>query len=716
MSILKKVILYLILLVILSISIFSLYLVMNIPSIDELIPENSPTGTKIFDRRDRFIVELKKEPIDFIPIEKLPKHLINAVVAVEDSRFFLHNGVDLVSVVRALLSDVFHLSFKEGGSTITQQLSRTIYLSNKKTFLRKVSEILLSIKIETKLSKEKILELYLNNVYFGHGRYGIQNASRLYFDKSASELSLPEAAMLAGIIKSPSNYSPLINFISASNRQAVVLTLMEKNGYLRRTDRESAIASPISISPEPKSDSYSYFIAVIRGYLVNKYGYQKVYKEGLNVYTTLDSDIQTIAWRTLREGLSEIDKTTGWHSVNKKIDIIDNLNALKGSGSQRDKKIGLNTNKSLPFHKGDILPGVVLYSTHQKAFVSVRGIVGLIDEADAQWAKKIFIKDTGKTLFLPNFDLQLILKPGDVIQVKIKDVSKGHLLLYLAQKPMIQGAIIAIEQTTGAVLALQGGYDYDESEFNRAVSAKRQPGSVFKPIVYALALEQGYKPSTMLLDQPISIDIGNGKVYSPQNYDKQFRGMVTMEDALKYSINTVPVRLASELTIEKVISFSKKMGIHCDYPNNPSIALGTMSVSPLNIASAYAVFANKGFLIEPVFVRYIKDRDGNIIEKTTDSKTQVISSNTAMDITSMLKEVVNSGTGQNAKIAGLSLAGKTGTTDDYRDAWFAGYSDSLTTVVWTGMDDGSIIGENATGGAVAAPIWRTFMYEVSRLK
>ncbi|MBF0542204.1 MAG: PBP1A family penicillin-binding protein [Nitrospirae bacterium] len=703
MSLFKKIVFYMILLIIFFISSFSLYLVMSIPSVDELVSANSSAGTKIFDRNNRLIAELKKEPIDFIPVEKLPKDLINAVVAVEDSRFFQHNGVDLVSIVRALLSDVFHLSIKEGGSTITQQLSRTIYLSTKKTFLRKVSEILLSIKIETKLSKEKILELYLNNVYFGHGRYGIENASRLYFDKPASELTLPEAAMLAGIIKSPSNYSPLINFIAATNRQAVVLALMEKNGFLRRTDREAAELAPLSISPETKSDPSSYFMQVIRAYLLNKYGYQKVYKEGLNVYTTIDLNVQTIAWRTLREGLTEIDKETGWHSVNKKIDILD-------------KKIGLNTNKSLPFHKGDILPAVVLHSTKDKSFVSVRGIVGLIDKADAQWIKKIFIRDTGKTVYLDNLNMQFILKPGDVIQVKIKDTTKGRLHLYLVQKPLIQGVIIAIEQSTGHVLALQGGYDFEESEFNRAMSAKRQPGSVFKPIIYALALEQGYKRSSMLLDQPISINLGNGKVYSPENYDKQFRGMVTMDDALKFSINTAAVRLAQELTVENIVSFSKKMGIQSDYPNNLSIALGTMSVTPINIASAYAAFANGGFIREPVFVRYINDKDGYIIEKTTDSKTQVISSNTAKDITDMLKEVVTSGTGQNARIEGMSLAGKTGTTDDYRDAWFAGYSENLTVVVWAGMDDGSTIGDNATGATIAAPIWKTFMQELSRLR
>ena len=701
MSIIKKIIFYLIIFSILFISSFSLYLVMNIPSIDELLISNSPVGTKIFDKNDRLIIELKKETINFVPIEKLPKHLINAVVAVEDARFFQHNGVDYVSIVRSIINDLIHLSIKEGGSTITQQLSRTVYLSNKKTFLRKIREILLSIKIESKLSKEKILELYLNNVFFGHGKYGIQNASILYFDKPAAELTLPESAMLAGIIKSPNNYSPLLNFISATNRQAVVLSLMEKNGFLRRTERESAQSAPLSISPESKSDPSSFFIQIIKNQILKKYGYHKVYNQGLNVYTTMDLDVQTLAWRSLREGLSEIDKKNGWHGVNRRIDILE-------------KKIGVNSNKSLPFHKGDILPGVVLYSSKDKAFVSVRGIVGIMDKADAEWANKIFIKNTGKSMYLEDLNLQFILRPGDVVQVKIKDIKKDKLYLCLAQKPLVQGAIIAIEHKTGHVAALIGGYDFDESEFNRAIDAKRQPGSVFKPIIYALSLENGRDRQSMIMDQPINIDLGNGKVYSPENYDKKFRNMVTMEDALKFSINTSTVRLAQELGIDKIISFGRLMGIESDYPKNLTIALGTMSVIPINITSAYAAFANGGLLKEPVFIRYIKDIDGNIIEQDADSNIVVCSKNTAENITLMLKEAVNSGTGQNAKIEGLTIAGKTGTTDNYRDAWFAGYGDKLTTVVWIGMDDGSTIGENATGGLIAAPIWRAFMAGASR--
>jgi penicillin-binding protein 1A len=560
---------------------------------------------------------------------------------------------------------------------------------------------LLSIKIESKLSKEKILELYLNNVFFGHGKYGIQNASILYFDKPAAELTLPESALLAGIIKSPNNYSPLLNFISATNRQAVVLSLMEKNGFLRRTERESAQSAPLSISPESKSDPSSFFIQIIKNQILKKYGYHKVYNQGLNVYTTMDLDVQTLAWRSLREGLSEIDKKNGWHGVNRRIDILE-------------KKIGVNSNKSLPFHKGDILPGVVLYSSKDKAFVSVRGIVGIMDKADAEWANKIFIKNTGKSMYLEDLNLQFILRPGDVVQVKIKDIKKDKLYLCLAQKPLVQGAIIAIEHKTGHVAALIGGYDFDESEFNRAIDAKRQPGSVFKPIIYALALENGRDRQSMIMDQPINIDLGNGKVYSPENYDKKFRNMVTMEDALKFSINTSTVRLAQELGIDKIISFGRLMGIESDYPKNLTIALGTMSVIPINITSAYAAFANGGLLKEPVFIRYIKDIDGNIIEQDADSNIVVCSKNTAENITLMLKEAVNSGTGQNAKIEGLTIAGKTGTTDNYRDAWFAGYGDKLTTVVWIGMDDGSTIGENATGGLIAAPIWRAFMAGASR--
>lgn len=696
---------------VLFISIFLLYLVMNIPSIDELVVSNSSNGTKIFDRYDRLITELKKEPVNFVPIDKLPKDLINAVIAVEDSRFFQHSGVDYVSVARAVLNDIFHLSIKEGGSTITQQLSRTIYLSNKKTFLRKIREMLLSMRIESKLSKEKILELYLNNVYFGHGKYGIENASRLYFDKPASMLTLPESAMLAGIIKSPSNYSPLNNFILAANRQAVVLSLMEKNGFLRRSDREAAEHTPLSIFPQARSDPYSYFIQIIKGYLINKYGTQRVYEGGLNVYTTLDLDIQNIAFRTLREGLGEIDKNIGWHGINKRTDIINRLNN-RGSGLISTPKV----TRYPAFLKGDILSGVVIYSTKEKSFVSVRGIVGVIDKRDAEWAKAVFNETTGKTVYFKDIDLKFILHPGDVIQVKIKDISNGQLHLSLAQSPLIQGAIIAIEQKTGSVLAIQGGYDFLESEFNRAIAAKRQPGSVFKPIIYALALEKGYKPSDILIDEPISIDIGDGKTYSPLNYDRQFRGNVTMEDALKFSINTATIRLAQGLGIDKIISFGKKMGIEADYPNNFTIALGTMSVIPINITSAYAAFANKGLLIEPVFIRYINDRDGKVIEKTVETKTQVCSAHTASEITSMLKGVIDSGTGQNAKINGLFLSGKTGTTENYRDAWFTGYSQDLTTLVWVGKDDDSTISENATGGLIAAPIWRKFMSEVSDIK
>lgn len=672
----------------------------GIPSVEELKQYKAIPGSKVYADDDTLISELKIEKGIFVPVDRMPEYLVNAVIAIEDSRFWRHKGIDYLAILRAAVKDVLHVGLKEGGSTITQQLAKITFLTPEKTVQRKVREAALAIKIEKNLAKKEILELYLNRVYFGHGAYGMEMAARIYFGKSVREITLPEAALLAGLIRAPSSYSPYNNLTKAKERQETVLSRMEEEGYIKRAEKDKALKQPLYLSTIRRGqEANNYFIEYVRKYLEDKYGEDAVYKGGLSVYTTLNRGAQAAAARALQDGLKELDKRRGWRGP------IDHREVSAEKELKKKDSIG-----SLIAGAGDIVSGVVLKVSAKEAIIKARGIIGKLSIENARWAGTIIDRKTGRTNQIKNFTMDKILKVGDVIKVGFKS-SKGNELT-LEQEPEAEGALVALDPGTGFIRAMVGGYDYSKSEYNRAAYAKRQPGSAFKPVIYATAMDNGFTPASMIDDEPVTYKGGPKGDWSPDNYDHKYYGLTRLRDALAYSRNIVTVKLVDTMGVDKVIEFARNMGLEEEMPRNLSIALGSISVTPMELAMAYSVFANGGMRMKQKTIKYITDSKGRILESNEPEGEQAISPETAFLITSMMEDVVNYGTGWRAKALGRPVAGKTGTTNDYRDAWFVGYVPDMLTCVWVGFDDMRSLGNQETGARAASPIWVNFMKTV----
>jgi len=681
------------------------YLAINrgIPSIKEVSEYRPLAGTKVYDDEDSLIGELKIEKGIFVPVQNIPEHVINAVIAVEDGRFWRHKGIDYLAIGRAFVKDVLYGELKEGGSTITQQLAKVMFLTPEKTLKRKLREAALAIKIEKNLDKKEILELYFNKVYFGHGAYGIEMASRIYFGKSVKDLTLSEAAIIAGLIRAPSAYSPHNNITRARERQRIVLSRMEEEGFIKRSEKESALEQPFYLSSKRRDiEINNYFLEYTRKYLEEKFGEETVYREGLNVYTTLNKKSQMSAAKALQEGLQGLDKRRGWRGpVDHKQDV----------DFEREKEKS-EPASSVVSETNEIVLGLVLEVGKNEAVIKSRGIIGKLSLKDAQWASTTIDSKTGKRKVLKNFALTQILKPGDIIKVRIKSVHNNDVRFALEQDPEVQGAIVALEPETGFIRTLVGGYDFIKSEYNRALYAKRQPGSAFKPIIYAAALENGYTPASVIVDEPITYYGGPKGKWTPENYDHKFYGPTSLREALTYSRNVVTVKLVEEVGINNVLEFARKIGIHGEMPHDLTLALGSLSLTPLELALCYSVFANDGMKVKPVAIKYITDSRGRILESNEPEAVEVISPQTAFLITFMMEEVVKNGTGWRAKSLNRPVAAKTGTTNEYRDAWFIGYTPDLVAVAWVGFDDMRPLGPQETGARAASPIWVAFMKDV----
>lgn len=671
-------------------------LAQGVPAISELKKYRNIEGTKIYADDNTLIGEFKIDKGIYVTYNKFPSHLINAVVAVEDSRFWSHKGLDYIGIARALITDIMHASAKQGGSTITQQLAKIMFLSPEKTISRKVKEAHLAIKLEKELTKKEIFELYLNKVYFGHGAYGIEMASRLYFGKSVTQLTLPEAALLVGLIKAPNAFSPYNNLVKARERQEVVLLRMEEEDYITPSQRAEYKKQPIFLSSlRLEAEANNYFLEHIRLQIEQKYGEEMVYKKGLKVYTTLDKKAQVAAKKALQEGLREVDKRKGWRGP---------IGYKEIKTEEQKSKKGSSFSASI----GDISSGTVISITANEATIKTRGVTGKLMLRDALWAGNALNSKTGKVKTINNFKLTDILKKGDVIHVRVKTSDKNNIIFSLEQDPEVEGAVVAIEPETGYIRALIGGFSYSKSDYNRAVSAKRQPGSAFKPLVYAVALQNGFTPESIITDEPVTYRWGSEE-WSPENYDRKYYGPTSLREALTYSRNIVTVKLVDALGIDTVKSFAIKAGIESNMPRDLSIALGTTSVSPLEITSAFSAFANNGIKYKPIAIKYITDSKGMVLEENMPQGDELVSPLIASQITSMLKDVINYGTGMRANI-GRTAAGKTGTTNDYKDAWFIGYTPHLIAGVWVGYDDMKrSLGSVEVGGRAAAPIWANFM-------
>ncbi len=670
----------------------------GIPSIEELKKQDSSVGTKIYADDDALIGEIKLQKGIYVPLNQMPDSLKNAVVAVEDSRFWKHSGIDYIGIGRALVKDMLHLSLREGGSTITQQLAKVVFLSSEKTLTRKIKEAQLALQIEKELTKKEILELYLNRVYFGHGAYGVEMASKTYFGKSVRQISVAEAAMIAGLTKGPTTYSPFNDLVKAKERQAVVLSRMVEEGYLRPAAAEAAKREPLALSHmRTTAETYNYFIDYVKQNLVAKYGEDMVYKGNLRVHTTVDKNAQVQAQNALQDGLRDVDKRRGWRGPIGHKDIKD----------KNDEKV-----VSFAASAGDISTGVVMSINPKEAVVKSRGITGKLLLNDALWAATIIDKSSGKPRAVKNFKLTDILKKGDIALMRFKTISGKNITFSLEQEPEVEGAVVAVDPSTGYIRALVGGFSFTRSEFNRAVLAQRQPGSSLKPIIYAAALEHGYTPASIVVDEPVTYPGGAAGDWKPENYDRKYMGPTRLREALAYSRNIVTIKLVEAIGVDRVIELARNLGIQGTMPRNLTIALGSTSVTPLELTSAFAAFANAGTKMKPISIKYVTDARGAILESNQPEGTPVLTPAGSFLITSMMEDVIRYGTGMRANI-GRPAAGKTGTSNDYKDAWFVGYTPELAAGVWVGFDDmRRSLGRGEVGGRAAAPIWQRFMRNV----
>jgi penicillin-binding protein 1A len=686
----------------------------DLPKITKLTDYRPPVITSVYSDDGRKIAEFFKERRIVIPISEMPDLLIKAFIAAEDSRFFKHGGIDIVSIIRAFIKNLEAGQIVQGGSTITQQVTKSFLLTPERSYTRKLKEAILAYRIDRAFSKEEILFLYLNQIYLGHGAYGVEAAAENYFGKSAKELSLAECAVLAGLPQAPSRYSPYKNPEGARQRQIYVLNRMLDEGYITRDQMLEAINSTLDVHPRRNLylEQVPGYTEHVRRYIENKYGEDALYTQGLQVYTAVNIEMQHIAQDEIEKGLADLDKRQGYRGPLKKLaaEEIDPFSKSLQAQLQAD-----------PLEEGDIVEGVVTHVDNRDNKVTVRigDATGEMALEDMKWARK---PDPEVAYYEARVRRPGdVVAAGDVILVKLKERQKGGgWQLALEQVPLAQSALLCIEVQSGDVKAMVGGRDFSETQFNRAIQSRRQPGSAFKPIIYAAALDKevddpakAYTPATVIIDSPIVYeDQDRDFTWKPKNYKEKFFGPTLLRDALAKSRNVVTIKILQDIGIDYAIQYAKKLGITSELSRDLSIALGSSGVSLLELVNAYSVFANQGFHVEPVFVTKILDRNGNVIEETVPERKKVIDERTAYLMTHLLEGVINYGTGQRVKALNRPAAGKTGTTNDLHDAWFIGYTPEYVSGVWVGFDDGAPLGQGETGARAASPIWLGFMQEI----
>ena len=676
----------------------------NIPDYKFLKSYKPPVSSKVYSGDGDLVADFSKEKRIFIPYNSIPKNVINAFLSAEDKNFFYHPGVDAKGILRAIFNNIKNvLTSKrlEGASTITQQVAKNFLLTNEVSLNRKIKEAILAFRIERALSKERILELYLNQIYLGSGAYGVAAASLEYFDKSIKDLSYAEAAMLAALPKAPSKYNPYRDKELAKFRRNLVLKNLLENNFIDLEYYEKLKKQSIELKKKKKVflEDSQYYIEEVRKKVIKDLTYEKVYKQGFNINTPINLNLQKIANMSLRNGLISYDKRKGWRGP-----IIN-----KGYKDHWNKDLEKYELEKSIYWEIAIVKEINQFTTNIETKDKIQGI---IEYKDISWTKKEF---------------EELFKVGDIIYVKRIDKN----FYSLKQLPKINGGIIVMDPYTGRVLALSGGFSFKNSEFNRVTQALRQPGSAFKPFVYALALENDYTPSSLVLDAPLVLDQGSDlKMWKPQNYGKKFYGPSTLRTGLEKSRNLMTVRIAQNLGIDKIVKFSKSLGIYDNPEELLSISLGSAETTLLKLASAYSAFINGGKLVQPVLIDRIQDSEGNTIvnneqrscldceqisfmsdqyPKIKDNYIQVFSSETAYQMTSLLEGVIQRGTGKKLKKLELNIAGKTGTTNENTDAWFIGFTSNLIIGVYVGMDDPKSLGKYETGSKTALPIFKDFV-------
>jgi penicillin-binding protein 1A len=700
----------------------------DLPDYSQLQDYEPAVMTRVHAADGSLLAEYARERRLYLPIQAIPKLVTSAFIAAEDKNFYEHGGIDFSGIARAATLYVQQYGSgrrPQGASTITQQVAKNFLLTNEVSFSRKIKEALLAMKIERAFSKERILELYLNEIYLGMGAYGVAAASLLYFDKSVHELTIAEVAYLAALPKAPNNYHPFRQRDRAVERRNYVIDRMAEDRYITAQDAEKAKKEPLKITPRPTGAhifSAEYFAEEVRRYIFENYTEKKLYEGGLSVRTTLDPKMQVLARKVLVDGFVNFDEQQGYRGATQKIDPAGEWGAkladIKALADVAPWRLAVvlesdDASARIGFQPGRE-PGGALSKERATGTVTLEGV---------KWAKPTSGPTRGKT---PT-KVSQVLAAGDVVYVEPLAGKDGQ--FRLRQLPEVSGAIVVMDPQTGRVLAMVGGFSYDQSQFNRATQALRQPGSSFKPLVYATALDNGYTPSSIVLDGPIEIDTGTG-IWAPENYTRKYYGPSTLRFGIEQSRNVMTVRLAQDIGMPLIAEYAKRFGIYDNLPPYLSFALGAGETTLLRMVGAYAMFDNGGRKVQPTLIDRIQDRYGRTIYRhdtrecrgcdadkwanqaeptLIDKRERVLDPMTAYQITSIMEGVVQRGTATVVKEVGKPIAGKTGTTNDEKDAWFVGFSPDLVVGVYLGYDKPRHLGRGATGGVLAAPVVRDFM-------
>jgi penicillin-binding protein 1A len=664
----------------------------DLPQVSALDDYAPSTITRVFAANGEVIGEFAIQRRMVIGYDDIGQHMREAIIAAEDAGFNSHVGLSMSRILITLVRDVIERRMA-GASTLTQQLARNLFpedIGFQKSWERKIKEAIVALQIEKRYTKREIFTFYCNQIHFGHGTHGVESAARLYFDKRAKDLSLEEAALVAGIIQTPARQSPYVDMNAAMRRRNYVLQRMAEEGYITQQHADTARQQLIVVhgQPQPEPSSAPFFVEEIRKHLEDKFGAKPLYENGLAVRTSLDVELQRAANRAIDRGLRELDKRRGYRRS-----AVKNILA---SGQGLDRYRHERWSRSMA--EGDVVPALVTAVSPTAAQLRVGAYRSELRRDGFAWTRRTVVAD--------------LFKPGDLVQLAITKIdSASHTLAgTLEQAPIAEGALLAIENGTGQIKAMVGGFSFERSKFNRAIQAYRQVGSGFKPFVYTTAIDRGFTSVSTISDTPVSLPAGPGQPpYTPQNYDGKFEGNITLRHALEESRNVPAVRMMDQLGPQQVITYARRFGLTGALEPYPSLALGATEKTLLEMTSAYSVFPNQGIRMTPYSILKVSDRDGNVLEENRPQAHDAIRADTAFVMTNLLRGVVQRGTGARAASLNWPLGGKTGTTDDYSDAWFIGFDPDITVGVWVGHDERRPLGPNETGAMAALPIWMDFM-------
>lgn len=698
----------------------------TLPRVETLSDYKPPLITQIYADDGTIIAEYSRERRILVPFEKIPKTLVQAFVAAEDSSFFKHKGLDFQSILRAALKNVRAGGIAQGGSTITQQVAKKLLLTSERTFTRKFKEAILAWRMEKTLSKQEILYLYLNQIYLGHRAYGVEAAAQNYFDKNVEDLTLAESAILAGLPQAPSRYSPYRHYQRAMTRQKYVLGRMEEEGYITPEERMAAEQEEVVIKPRLNNllEVTAYFNEQVRRYLEQRFGEETLYTGGLQIETSINLKMQEVAREAVKTNLREHDKRRGYRGAEQVLSETEREEFLAEQAKQFSAE---------PLTAGSFSQAVVVGLSGDQLQCLIGDRRGAISIKQTKWAAPITVTATD-TEPLGNSGEEKItrLPVGSLIDVRVVDPDSETVALALEQKPLAQAALVAVDPFSGQIKAMVGGYDFADSQFNRAIQAKRLPGSAIKPLIYAAALDRGYTPASIIMDTPLiyenkKVETGEMEEWKPKNYEEKFYGPTRFRYALAHSRNVVTIKILEDIGVNYAANYIQKLGVETPQQRDLSMALGSTAVTPLEMLTAYTVFANGGILVPPTYITRIRDRNGRILESIdpADFATgmapdqrlirkpprRVISPETAYLITNIMESVVREGSGWRAKAINRPSAGKTGTTNDLKDAWYVGFTPQLACVSWVGYDQERPLGKSETGSRAAAPAWVHFMKE-----